>query len=135
MGPLGVCTDTEGLLGITTAGSHGTMSTSFPNVFSEDLTVLEAVTFQGFDCVSGCGSMPCSSWSVLSSLDSLALHSCLGACPGILHSLVTQWDPAQPGILHSLVTQPFPHFPSRGHLHQWQVSYKDGHNHAKLSIP
>lgn len=48
---LGVCTDTEGLLGITTAGSHGTLSTSFPNVFSEDLTALEAVTFQGSDCI------------------------------------------------------------------------------------
>lgn len=103
---LGVCTDTEGLLGITTAGSHGTLSTSFPNVFSEDLTALEAVTFQGSDCVSGCGSMPCSFWSVLSSLDFLALLSCLGACPGVLHSLVTQWDPAQSGVLHSLVTQP-----------------------------
>lgn len=80
-GALGVCTDTEGLLGITTAGSHGTLSTSFPNVFFEDLTALEAVTFQGSDCVSGCGSMPCSFWSVLSSLDFLALHSCLGPCP------------------------------------------------------
>lgn len=60
-----------GIPGITTAGSHGTpLSSSFLNMFPEDLALLEVVTFQSSDfqhgsaaashLVSRCGSMPCS---------------------------------------------------------------------------
>lgn len=81
MGPLGVCTDTEGLLGITTAGSHGTLSTSFPSVFSEDLTVLEAVTFQGLTVY----------------LDVGLCHALLGVCFPLwtLWLSTLAWEPAQ----------------------------------------
>lgn len=89
--------------------------TSFLSMFSEDLTQLEVVPVQYSDfwaqvcchlpcCVSGCGSMPCSSWGVLSSLESSSPF-----LPGILPRCVTQpWEPSLHACPHFPHTEPSP---------------------------